>query len=249
MGNNLTLRNQIIIPEDYPEDKSENYSDIELAAVYSKNNTNLIIFEELLLKTHNDEETLNDLLIKIILNITKKASIDAIKLLIKNGVNLNYTKHRGWTAPIYCCMHLRNIEIIKLLIENGADINIKHESEYSLLTFKIEHSYDDKDLEIIKLLIRKGSQINYKNRYGETQLMIYSQMNHNKLIKFEIIKLMLDNKVDIYIQDNEGNNILKYLKDKTEYNEYYSLIFNYKNLENDHFCECDINFIYYHVTN
>ena len=219
--------------------------------MYSKNNTNLIIFEKLLLLKTYSEETLNDLLITIILNITEKASIDAIKLLIKNGINLNYKRHLIWTTPIYCCVHLKNIEIIKLLIDNGADINITCNSEYSLLTYLIENSYNDKDLEIIKLLISKGSKINYKNRFGKTQLMLYSRWNHNikKLIKLEIIKLMLENKVDIYVQDNEGKNIFEYLKDKTEYNEYYSLIFNYKNLENDHFCECDINFIYCHITN
>ena len=133
MDNNLTLRNQIIIPEDYPEDKSEKYSDIELAAMYSKNKTNLIIFEKLLLLKAYNKETLNELLILIMENVNNKASIDAIKLLIKNGVNLNYTGHFNWTTPIYCCVHFKNTEIIKLFLENGADINIKSiRGEYSL---------------------------------------------------------------------------------------------------------------------
>ena len=245
MDDNLIIRNQIIIPEDYPEDISKKYSDIGLSAVYSKNETNLIIFEKLLLLQTYSEHILNDLIILIIYNIDKTSHIDAIKLLIKNGVNLNYTGHWNWTCPIYCSVKMKNIEIIKLLIENGADINIKScDSEYSLLMYLIENSSSDKDVEIIKLLISKNSQINYQDVNGITPLMTYFHRQYNKIIRHDIIKLLLDNKADIYIKDKKGNNIFKYLENKPENDEYYSFIFNYKNLENDHFCEGDINFIY-----
>ena len=156
------------------------------------------------------------MLIKIIENIDATSSIDAVKLLIKYGADVNYTGNSIWTAPIYCCVYSKNIEIIELLIENGADINIKSvRSGQTPLTY-VHSSFSRRDaiqdLQIFKLLIRKGSNINYQT--------------------------------DIYIKNNNGHNILKYLQNNVMYDKYFSLIFNYKNLKDDHFCEYDVNFIY-----
>ena len=63
-----------------------------------------------------------------------------------------------------------------------------------------------------------------------------------------MIKILLDNKADIYIKNNKDENILDIVKnkiddDKQNY-DIYSLIFNYKNLVNTLHCEYDFNFIY-----
>ena len=83
--------------------------------------------------------------------------------------------------------------------------------------------------------------------------MIWFESKLNKLIKYDIIKLLLDNKDYMYIKDENGCDILgiikktigmDYDKETCENSNIYSLIFNYKNLENLHLCEFDINFIY-----
>ena len=184
--------------------------------------------------------------------INPQSSIEAIKLLIKHGADVNYEGNSYWTSPIYCCLNSENIELTELLIENGADVNINYEC-YSPLIHFIQRFPDNNFLEITKLLIRKGSKINYKDDNGNTALMICFEIKYDESIKFDIIKLLLDNKVDIYIKNSKGKNILKIIQDKIikdkigildKNYDIYSLIFNYKNLENDHFCECDINFIY-----
>ena len=245
-----SIRNQIIITDSYTIYCLKGYSDIELAAIYSKNKNNLIIFEKLLLKINKNEQTINELLFLIIKYINEQSSIDAIKLLIKHGTDVNYGGNPHWTSPIYCCLNYENIQLIELLIENGADVNIN--CDYSPLIHFVRKSSIDNILEITKLLIRKGSKINYKDEYGETALIKCFKKKCDELIKFNIIKLLLDNKLDIYIKNNDGENILKIIQDKIgilaiKNYDIYSLIFNYKNLKNDHFCEYDINFIYYNI--
>ena len=246
-----SIRNQIIIADDCSEYHLARFSDIELAAIYSKNKNNLIIFEKLLLKINKNDQTINELLLLTIQYINRQLSIDAIKLLIKHGADVNYGGNSHWTSPIYCCLNYENIELIELLIENGADVNINSQC-YSPLIHFIRGYPIDNFLEIIKLLIRKGSKINYQDSHGDTALMICFERKYDELIKFDIIKLFLDNKADIYIKNKKGKNILKIIQDKigilsVKNYDIYSLIFNYKNLKNDHFCECDVNFIYYNI--
>ena len=114
--------------------------------------------------------------------------------------------------------------------------------------YLIRNSEKPIDLEKIKFLISKGkrnyNQINCQDNNGVTPLMDCFECNNNEIIRYDIIKLLLENKANIYIKDNKGKDIFKYLKVNNAHHKYYSLIFNYKNLENDYFCEYDINFIY-----
>ena len=137
--------------------------------------------------------------------------------------------------------------MIEYLIESGADVKNKNKSGGTALMICIGNVTKDLYLEIIKLLIRKGSEINCQDFYGNTTLMLSFKSNLNKLIKYDIIKLLLDNKADIYLKNKKGKNILDIVKNSigSDNSDIYSLIFNYKNLKNDHFCEFDIDFIYY----
>ena len=152
-----------------------------------------------------------------------------------------------------CCLnlHCTNTEIINFLIENGADVNsssyVNHNNSFytNPLQLLVEYSYTGEHLEIIKLLIRKGVNINLKNSRCETPMMKCMQSDNNKLIRYDIIKLLLDNKADVYIKNKNGKNIFDIVKNLIgENSDIYSLIFDYTNLKNDHFCEFDINFIY-----
>ena len=240
------IRSKIIIFDEYLKHRFKRCSDIELAGVYSNNKNNLEIFEKLLYEKRKEKYFINNLLIKIIQHIGSRASIDAIKLLIECGGDVNIKDNDNLNLLMICCFKLHNnIEILKLLIENGADVNIKNATGKTTLMYTLQHVSCDENLEIFKLLIKNDYQINSKDKYGDTPLMIYIFNNNNKYIRCDIIKLLLDNKADVYIQNDQGENILKYIKKHFDMNsDVYSLIFNYKNLKNHHLCECDIDFIY-----
>ena len=242
MKNNTSIRNQIIIT-----DNNDNHglSNLELAAKYSKNEKNFELFKKLLLENKNNF-CVNKLLNDTIMYVDLTSSIDVIELLIKYGANINFKDACGWTALMNCAFgNTNSIGTIEFLIENGANVNIKSNMSQTALIFFMRYSSKKDDPEIIKLLIRKGSQINHKNRYCETALMNCFDNNSNELIRYDLIKILLDNKADIYIKNYSNKNILNIIEDKIGRNsDIYSLVFNYKNIKNDYLCKYDINLIY-----
>ena len=240
------IRSKIIITDDVCHNNLTHFSDIVLAAIYSKNENNFNILE-LLLKNNKNIRIINETLKYTVRHLKTTSSFDAIKLLIVNGADINYIGHFGWPILMDCCINLNdvNIEIINCLIENGSNINIKLYPGITPLTILINFSSSYDHLEIIKLLIRKGAEINYKDIEFGTPLMMCFKEAHNIFIRYDIIKFLLDNKADVYIKNKEGKNIFDIVESKIGKNtDIYSLIFNYKNLVNDHFCDFDINFIY-----
>ena len=189
---------------------------------------------------------LNKLLMEITLLSEELINIDDIKLIIKYGADINYQADDDWSPLMNVLLDpINSLEIIEMLIESGADVNIKLKNKKTILMHCIENSFKKDDLQIIKLILRKGAQINSKNINGNSALMLCFYNYQNFSIRYDIIKILLENKADIYIKNNTGQNVFDLLKRKLGYlTDFYSLIFNYKNIKNDHFCECDINFIY-----
>ena len=236
-----------------------NYSDIELPAIYSKNKDDLTIIKNFLKKNKKnlDKNKIDNIMHETVKYLRTTASIDAIKLFISFGANINFVSSDGYTAfteyIFISALNSNDInieldkKIIKSLIECGYDIN-KENKGLTSLTLSIRFSSDHERLEIIKLLISKGSNINYKNCQFETPLMSCFRNNHNKLIRYDIIKLLLDNKADVYIKNIHNKNIFDVIKNEIgEESDIYSLIFNYKNIRNEHFYEFDINFFYHNL--
>ena len=249
MNSDNDIRNQIIITGDTKALYLKYLSNIEVVAMYSKNKNNYKIFKKLFLKMYNINK--NDQifyeLIRITINCEKEfASIKNIKLLIKYNIDLNYHDNSHYPFIILCCLRsVSSIELINLLIESGASIYVTDIFEKTPLMHLIQGSEKIHDLEIIKLLISKGSPVNFTDDDGDTALMTCFKLNHNILIRYDIIKILLDNKADIYIKNKKNKNILNIVEENTGRNsDIYSLIFNYKNIKDDHFCKCDIDFIY-----
>ena len=109
MNSDTNIRNKIIVTGILSRYHSNNYSDIELAATHSKNINNFEIFEKLLLKV-NKNGILNNVIIKTIRYINTTASIDAIKLLIKYGANINSQNGAGQNVLSICCANSINFE-------------------------------------------------------------------------------------------------------------------------------------------
>ena len=245
------IRSKIVITDNIQKKILNEYTDIELAAKYSKNDNNFDILKLLLKK--NKYEEINLILRTTVLSLKTTSSFEAVKLLIGYGADINFC-HVTWYNPLMsCCVQLSNsnIEIINFLIENGANVNSvncganKNSFHTNPLQLLIEFSSTSNHLEIIKLLIRKGAHINLKNSCYVTPLMNCIQGECNKFIRYNIIKLLLDNKADVYIKNENGQNIFDIVKKRiNENSDIYSLIFDYKNIVNDNFCDYDIDFIY-----
>ena len=241
------IRNKIIII--YSE-RTKRYSNIILAAIYSNNENNFKIFKKLL-KINKSIEIINKVLVASIYD-SKNLNIEVIKLLIKYGADVMCRDEYNNIIFMVCFYQvITDIEIIELFIENGANVNNIDDYGKTSLMLIVTNSSTYDHIEIIKLLIRKGVKINRKTNDSDTALMLCFYSNYNNQIKLEIIKLLLDNKADIYIKDYFNRNILDIIiheigscKQNCKFSDIYSLIFNYKNLKDDHLCEFDIDFIY-----
>ena len=231
------------------------------------------IFKSFLEQNKNNKIIINKLLRNTTKYSNKTYVIDIIKLLLSYGADVNSANHNNTTALYRACKFKHDdlkIKIIKYLIENGADVNFKNEYDQTpLMTMLFGDTKNN--FEIIKLLIIKGCNINYLDNFSRTPLMICADKFYNINNRYSIIKLLLDNKVDIYFQNKKGKNILKIIEEKSKKHNIvlsiknenflsdlvddlsistfdicsvYSLILNHKNIKNDHLCKFDIKFIY-----
>ena len=178
-----------------------------------------------------------------------------VKLLIINGANVNYLDNIKNSVLHLSCYNKngqRNA-IVELLIESGTDVNIKNNYDDTALMMIIKYPLNNTDFEIIKLLIRKGSNINYRDSEFMTLMMVCIMSRiWSEYDKYNIIELLLNSKTDVYIKNKKGETILNIIEktykkySEKSYKKYniYKLIANYKIINNDSFCEFDINFIY-----
>lgn len=105
--------------------------------------------------------------------------VDAVKKLIKNGININVINKRG-TNALHFATSCNKLEIIQILVENGANLEFTHE-RYGT-TSLIEGAKWGKDA-IVRFLIESGADINAKDFEGNTAMDYARRANHSKTIQ------------------------------------------------------------------
>lgn len=125
----------------------------------------------------------------------EKCSPACIRILIKNGANVNHKANRDVTPLIEVTMSFSwprideklRLECLSLLIEAGADIESTHSSTDTALCFAAKE-YP----ELVRILIKAGANINHKNLHGETPLShaIYSR-------KLDSVRMLVEHGADV----------------------------------------------------
>ncbi|AGF85697.1 repeat protein [Moumouvirus goulette] len=129
-----------------------------------------------------------------------------IKLLLKNGANINAVDEYGNSALILAC-YQNDIELAELLINSGINVNIASFCGTTALIIATYKSGHDNNFNLIKLLLERGANINAINIYGRSALIsacIYS----NKCDNLKTIKLLLEYWPDINLTNNNSQNAL-----------------------------------------
>jgi len=147
-----------------------------------------------------------------------------IKLLIKNGANVNAKNSEGETPIFTVCDESK-----KILLDEGADIFVINDKNENLL-FKVN------DLELFERLVKAGLETTLINTKGETVLYqlyneaiidvlimdvnINHQNNEGRTALFffrqnpKKVKALLGHKANVNITDNKGDTALhKYVMD------------------------------------
>ncbi|ARF02627.1 SWPV1-008 [Shearwaterpox virus] len=157
----------------------------------------------------------------LLLHAVKANNIDIIKILLNNGINVNYVNDKGYTALHYAVEN-NKLDIVNLLLGKGANIEIVNECSFinNIIKFRFTNYYnmielmlsykanvnnihdnyaplhlaiDEEDEEIIKLLIRYGADINIKNTYNDSSPLHHAVKSVNK----NILKILLDKGADV----------------------------------------------------
>jgi ankyrin repeat protein len=133
-----------------------------------------------------------------IINSTKNRNLDELKLLIKNGINIDTQDNFGNTSLIYASEN-DDIEIVKFLVKNNVDVNIQNKEGNNALLMASYYN----NIDIVKYLLENGAVISIKNNDNLDSLLIASKNNY-----FDLIKLLINYGANINTIDDKGNTLL-----------------------------------------
>ena len=131
--------------------------------------------------------------------------LDAIKVLIAEGANVNAQNKQGKTALINAAFATDDIEIIKVLLKAGANVNICSNDGITAL---MQASRSDYKPDIVKALINAGANIDAQDNKGWTALMQATCNPFNS----SIVSILIEAGADPFIYNNEGKRALNYTK-------------------------------------
>ncbi len=116
----------------------------------------------------------------------KNENLDMVKLLIKQGVNLEEEDDNG-DLPLITAVFAKNKEMVSALIDGGANKNVTY-NQAPLLLLAIQIN----DLNIFKLLIDKGCEVSGKLLNGDTLMHMAAVFGALDIIKFLAEKQKVD---------------------------------------------------------
>lgn len=132
-----------------------------------------------------------------------------IKMLVKNGANLNKEGHELLSEYIYYFGQQDSNKMIKYLLNKGADPD-----KNALVVAVTKNNYD-----LVQILLKNGADVNQKNEKGITAIMAacYSENYEeepgiNTRKQYRIIRLLIEKGADISLKDNKGNTVEKYIQ-------------------------------------
>ncbi len=120
-------------------------------------------------------------------------SIDAIKMLIEAGADVNAKNNFGATALLWCA---RDGEKARLLIEHGADVNARSKQGRTPLMLA---SMREGGSDIVALLLSKGADVNAADTRGETALGLAAGYGG-----IDIVRLLIAKQANIHTANQKG---------------------------------------------
>ena len=123
-----------------------------------------------------------------------KGSSKLIKLLIKNGANVDILSDDSST-PLSFAAAQNRLDCVKELIDSGGDVNFGGDLGLTPLVMASINGYT----EIVKELIKRGADINLRLDDGTALISLAIRSN-----EIEVVKELVKSGADLSIADNEG---------------------------------------------
>lgn len=122
-----------------------------------------------------------------------KLHVNAVKLLLKNGADVNVQDEKG-NSPLMSAIRNDKKTLVNLFMSKDADVNVKNLEEDTALMRAVRRD----NIECVSELIAKGADVNAAMS-GQTVLMQAADRGD-----MEIVKLLVENKADLFLKDNKG---------------------------------------------
>ena len=123
-------------------------------------------------------------------------SVEATKLLLVNGADVNAENNIGWT-PLHHAAWKNSVDVAKLLLANGANMHAKGTTGSTPLHMLTADSQPN--FQFVKLLLVNGVDVNSKDNGDKTPLHGVATRNSPNLAK-----LLLNYGADVHAEDNTG---------------------------------------------
>ncbi|EQA36241.1 ankyrin repeat protein [Leptospira inadai serovar Lyme str. 10] len=130
----------------------------------------------------------------------KNNHLEAVKVLIKAGANINAVAGYSKETPIFLSLSPKKREIFKFLINSLADLKKTNSNGESILNLAVR----ERNLEAIKLLIDLKLDINHGGVGGETPLHEASADGYD-----EVVELIIANGAKLNIITRKSSNLDK----------------------------------------
>ncbi|CAH0549684.1 unnamed protein product, partial [Brassicogethes aeneus] len=120
---------------------------------------------------------------------------DIIKILIRNGVNINKNGRFNLSALSLAALN-GDLEIVTILIKNGANINAQDINGKSPLMVAVNRNYE----KIAEFLINQGADVNLRDKQDNHTALHHAAFTGN----VKIANVLVKNGVNVNAQDING---------------------------------------------
>jgi len=110
--------------------------------------------------------------------------MELVKLLVKNGANVNARDSDHNQTPIFYAVQRQNLEMVKFLVDHGARINLINNQGLPLAQYAVNRETGDR-ISIIRYLLEQGIDPEIPNKWGET--LIVSALISKNLEAFRLL--------------------------------------------------------------
>ena len=164
-------------------------------------------------KTMSSEDIYNDgttVLMLACINSTTTSSVEAVRALIKVGVDLEKQNTDGWTALMMACRYsttTSSAETVRALIKAKADLEKQNTDGWTALMMACRHSGTDSNIETVRALIKAKADLNNHYTDGWTALTIACRYSRSGS-SIETVRALIEAKADLEKQTTNGNTAL-----------------------------------------
>lgn len=139
----------------------------------------------------------------LLINACSLCYVEIVKVLIKNGANLDVQDKYGKTALMHAVTsyndNISRYIIVKMLIEAGAGVDILDKFGRTPLMMS---TYNE-DIKVVQTLLEGGADPNITDNGGETALFYSVGKNGDPTIT----KMLIDSGADIHHKNKSGNTV------------------------------------------